>query len=130
MPGGYKMHLEITWTSFFVPFYHLCAISSPSTSKILSIINTDNSHMSLFNHSKTVRAKDLNFWENYHHTLCVMCPMSNVRCHMSLVTRNFFLQSGEVSLLRVCYQQGLFGLVFRLFLCKTRWHPIFTYLGL
>ena len=39
---------------FFVPFHHLCAMCSP-------VIITDNSQMSLFNHSKTVRARDLKF---------------------------------------------------------------------
>ena len=70
--------------------------------KIFSIINTDTSQMSLFNHTKTIWARNMQFWENYQHTLCVMCPVPHVRCHMSHVTF-FFLQRGEVSLLRVCY---------------------------
>ena len=80
----------------------------PSNRKILSIINTDTSDMSLFNHSKTVRAKGLKFCKNYHHTLCVMCPVSVVTYHMSLVTCHMslffllcFLQRSEGSLLRV-----------------------------
>ena len=59
--------------------------------------------------------------------------MCHVTCHMSLVTCHmeiFSLQCVEVSLLMVCYQQRLSGLVFRQFLSKTRLHTIFTYLGL
>ena len=46
--------------------------------------------MSLFNLSQTVRARDLQFWHNNPHALCVMCPevtcqVSHVRCHMSIV---------------------------------------------
>ena len=59
-----------------------------------------------------------------------MCPISHVRCHISLVTRHvshlrchmshifssyFLLESGGVSVWRVCYQWGLPHLVFRLF---------------
>ena len=46
-----------------------------------------------------------------------MCPVSHVRCQMSLVTCHlshvacYLFLSGEVSLLRVCYQQGLSSLV-------------------
>ena len=67
-------------------------------------------HMSLFNFSQTVRARDLQFAHDIHHTLCVMCLVSHVRCHMSLesVTCNmscvpchniflFVLQSLEIS---------------------------------
>ena len=114
---------------FFVPFTTFVPCLPKSKRKILSIINTDTSHMSLFNHSKTLRAKDLKFWENYHQILCVLCPVSLVRCHMSLVTF-FLIQSCDVSLLRVCYQRGVSGLVFRLFLLKTHWQPIFSYIGL
>ena len=49
-------------------------------------------HMSLFNLSQTVRARDLQFSHNIHYTLCVQCHMSgdtyqvsHVRCHMSCV---------------------------------------------
>ena len=38
--------------------------------------------------------------------------MSHVTFHVSHVTcHNFFLQSGEISRLRVCYQRGLLRLV-------------------
>ena len=36
--------------------------------------------------SQTVRARDLQFWHNVNHLLCVMCQMSFVMCHMSYVT--------------------------------------------
>ena len=38
-------------------------------------------------HSQTVRARDLKFWDNVHHHLCVMCHVSCVMCHMSCVRR-------------------------------------------
>ena len=78
--------------------------------------------------SKTVRTRELKFWENAHLPLCVTfhvshitchksgvrcqvsgvrCQISGVRCHMS----NFFLQSAGVSQWRVCYQRGLPRLV-------------------
>ena len=48
-------------------------------------------HMSLFNLSQTVIARDLQFSHNIHYSLCVQCHMSgvtyqvsHVRCHMSL----------------------------------------------
>ena len=56
-----------------------------------------------------------------------MCHVSRVTCHMSHVTFQklcvtfyliFFLQSDEVKFLRVCYQWGLSGVVFRIFLLK------------
>ena len=34
----------------------------------------------------TVRARDLKFWHNVHHPLCVTCHMSRVTCHVSRVT--------------------------------------------
>ena len=114
------MHLEITWTFFLSSFTTFVPCFHPNNGKILFIINTDTSHTSFFNHSKTLRARDLKFWENYHHTLCVLCHMSHVTYHLShVVCHIFFLQSGEVILLRVCYQRGLSGLVFRLFWFKT-----------
>ena len=33
----------------------------------------------------TVRARNLTFWDNFHHLLCVMCHMSSVTCNMSFV---------------------------------------------
>ena len=54
-----------------------------------------------------------------HHVSYVMCHMSRLKCHvsgvtchMSGVTCHFFLQSGEASRLRVCYQRGLPRLVY------------------
>ena len=113
MPGGYGMHLEITWTSFFFfLFTTFMPNFPPSNSKILSIINTDTSHMSLFNHSKELGTW-LRKWSLY--PMCyvsrVTCHMSLVRCHLSHINSSSFLQSGEVSLLRICYQQGLSGQV-------------------
>ena len=74
-----------------------------------------------FQSFKNIRARDLKFWENYYHTLCVMCPVSHVRWHKSLVTchmSHFFFTNGKVSLLRVCYYWGLPRLIFRIFLFK------------
>ena len=34
----------------------------------------------------TPRAKDLKFWANVHHPLCVTCHISRVTCHVSYVT--------------------------------------------
>ena len=34
---------------------------------------------------QTVRARDLTFWDNFHHPLCVMCHMSSITCNMSFV---------------------------------------------
>ena len=91
--------LEITSTSFLYPFTPCVPFVPLSNRKILSFINTDTSQMSLFNHSKTVRTRDLKFWENYHHTLFVMCPVSHVRWHMLLVTchiSDFFYTGGQL----------------------------------
>ena len=38
--------------------------------------------------SQTVRARDLKFWDNVHHPLCVTCHMSRVIFHVSPVTRH------------------------------------------
>ena len=57
--------------------------------KRLSIFNTVTFHISLFTHSKILRAMNLKFWHNVHLTLCVMCSVSHVRCHMLLVTYHF-----------------------------------------
>ena len=51
------------------------------------------------------------------HMSCVTCYMSHVTCHMSCVEYiyiYFFGHSGEASQRRVCYQQGLPRLVFKL----------------
>ena len=59
--------------TFFLYHFTTCVPCVPQSNRnILSITNTDTSQMSLFNHSKTVRVRNLIFWENYHHTLCVM----------------------------------------------------------
>ena len=33
-------------------------------------------------HCQTVRARDLTFWHNFHHPLCVRSHMSHVMCHV------------------------------------------------
>ena len=52
------------------------------------------------------------------HMSCVTCNGPHVTCHTSHITHNFiyfiyFLQSGEVSRCRVCYQRGLPRLVYK-----------------
>ena len=42
-----------------------------------------------------------------------MCHISHVTCQVSDVICHFFVQSGEASRGRVCYQQGLPHLVIR-----------------
>ena len=37
-------------------------------------------------HPKTVRSRELQFWDNVHHPPCVTCHVSHVTCHMSHVT--------------------------------------------
>ena len=80
-------------------------------------------HMSLFNLFQTVRERNLQFL----HNLCVMCPVSHVRCHISLFISHvshvpifsyFVLQSVQVNRWRLSYQQGLFFFLF-LFLIKN-----------
>ena len=66
---------------------------------------------------QTVRARDLKFWHNVHHPICVMCHMSRVTCHMSCVTcHKKKIQSGGASQLRVCYHRGQPCLVFFCFI--------------
>ena len=65
------------------------------------------------------------------HVFHVTYQVSHVTCHMSFV--HFFLQSGRVSLWRVCYQRGLPRLVFRLFLIKNALIPhtyLFQHVGI
>ena len=85
----YWIFFSFTWKQWqagdnlvttFVP------LSSPSYWDRLSIIITVTSHMSLFSNSHTVRARYRKFWHSVQHTICVMCPVSHVRCHMSLMT--------------------------------------------
>ena len=38
--------------------------------------------------SQTGRARELQFWENDHPTLCVTCHLSCVTCHLSHITCN------------------------------------------
>ena len=128
------MHLYITGTSFFCSFSPpLCHIFPQAIAKyyLLSILIPLKCQFSTIPKPQKL-ARDLNFLKSYHQTLCVMCPVSHLRCHMSIfkchlsdVTYHMsyviiFLQSCEVSLLRVCYQQGPSGLVFRCFLSKMR----------
>ena len=35
-------------------------------------------HHAINTHTQTVKARDLKFWDNVHHTICVMCPVSHV----------------------------------------------------
>ena len=55
------------------PFNHL-SIKWPFSSK-----------SSKHHNSKTVWSRDLKYWNNVHHPLCVMCHVSCVMCHMSHV---------------------------------------------
>ena len=48
-----------------------------------------------------VWARDLKFWDNVYHPLCVRCRMSCVTCCVSHVTCHFFLQSGDASCLTI-----------------------------
>ena len=59
--------------------------------------------------SQTVRAGELEFWENVQCSPPTMCHMSRVKCHVSLFFS--FLQGCWTSRWRVCYQQGLPHLV-------------------
>ena len=84
---------------------------------------------------QTVRARDLKFWHNVHHPLCVqcvMCHVSRVTCHVSRVTylvshvwghmsqkKIYFLYSVGASWWRVCYQRGLPRLVSQCWLPQT-----------
>ena len=70
------------------------------------------SKTSKYHKSQTVRARDMNFWDNVHHPLFVMC-------HMSCVAYHFFLQSGWTSSWRVCYRWGLPRLVCSLTVSKS-----------
>ena len=58
-----------------------------------------------------------------HHVSYVTCHVSGVTCHLSHVRCHvffcFFLQRGEASWLRVCYQRGLHHLVYVNLGCKT-----------
>ena len=82
--------------------------------------------------SQSIRARDLNFWHNFHHLSCVMCHVSHVMCHMLCVTCHLsyvtchmspvtchiyvyiniyiyffaFLQIFGATRWRVCYKQG------------------------
>ena len=96
-----------------------------------------SSQSSKHHNSQTIRARDLKFWHNDHHPLCVLCHMSCVMCHVSHVTCHMshvachvsFVtttkkmkkngQSGGASRSRVCYERGLPRLVFS---CHCQWH--------
>ena len=72
-----------------------------------------------------------------YHTMChvsrITCQMSHFTCHLTCITSQvsnvthffffFLLESGRVSLWRVCYQWGLPRLVFRLFLIQNTLIP-------
>ena len=74
-----------TKTTSWPPYTTFVPLFSPSYRKWMYIINNVTSSMSLFNHSQIIRARDMTFRHNVHHTLCVMCLVSHVRCHMSLI---------------------------------------------
>ena len=99
--GDIKSTKKLPELLFLYPFTTCLPCVPQSSINILSIINTDNSQMSLFNHSKTLRARDLKFWQHYHHTLCVMCPVSHVNdtCHF------FFTKGGKL----VCWGSVING---------------------
>ena len=66
--------------------YFALTISAPlSPTAQLSLY--DQTFKSLKHHySLTVRARDLKFWDNVHHTQCVTCHKAHVTCHMLHVT--------------------------------------------
>ena len=92
LPGGCMMHLETIWIKFWSSF---------------------NPFVPLFNRFQTIKARDLKFSQNVHHTLChVFCHMFHVACHVSIITWHISdlkkkEKSYEASLRRVCYQWGL-----------------------
>ena len=67
IPGGYMMHLKLPVMCHMA--HNLCLVSHAT-----------------FLPYQTIRARDLQFLHDIHHTLCVMCLVSHVRCHMSIVT--------------------------------------------
>ena len=81
---------------FLYPFTTCVPCVPQSNRKILSIINTDTSQMSLLNHSKTVRARDLKFEKiiTILYVSCVLCHMSDDTCHLSHVTCHIFFTNG------------------------------------
>ena len=92
----------------------------------MSHVTCHVSHVTWHHYSKTVRARDLTFWDNVHHPPFVTCHMSCVTCHTSHVTRHIFLkffiyffkiffwQIVGASRLRIGYQRALSPLVFSL----------------
>ena len=55
------MPMKLPELLFFYPFTTYVPCVPKSNRKIVSIINTDTSQILLFNHSKTVKARDLKF---------------------------------------------------------------------
>ena len=78
MTGGYKMHLEITWTFCCTLSSPVCHVFPKALDKycLLSIL------IPLICHFSTI------FTIPY--VSCIPCPMSDVTCHMSHVTCHFF----------------------------------------
>ena len=74
-----------TKTTSWPPYTTFVPLFSPSYRNWMYIINNVTSSMSLFNHSQIIRARDMTFWHNVHHILCVICLVSHVRCRMSLI---------------------------------------------
>ena len=56
-----------------------------------------SSQSSKHHNSQTLRARDLKFWHNDHHPLCVLCHMSCVTCHMLHVTCHMLRVACHVS---------------------------------
>ena len=66
-------------------------LQSPLMSLIYSFINCQSpfsSKSARYYKSQAVRARDMTFWDNVHHSLCVTCHRSCVTFHMSCVTCN------------------------------------------
>ena len=72
---------------------------------IHTFINSSfSSKPSKYHYTQSIRAKELKFWENFHHVSHVRCQVSGVRCLVSYIS--FFGQSGGASRWRVYNQQG------------------------
>ena len=101
---------------------HLCPCHPPRYTKRVSIINTVTSQMSLFNHSLTIRARDLKCLHYVHNVSCVPCHMSGVTCHVSHVNCPMSKLKKKIKLFELVVEG--------LFVIETRWYPVITYLGL
>ena len=56
-----------------------------------------SSKYSKYHTSQTIRARDLQFWDNLHQPLCVTCHMlhvtCHVKCHVLCVTQHHYSQT-------------------------------------